>query len=96
MVKNKDIQAEVDKNFAAFKTLLPELLKEHSGKYALMRHEEVVQIFDSPGDAAIFAKTEYPDGLYSIQQIIDQPVDLGFFSHALYSRSIRSRNRADT
>ena len=99
MPKNKElqaIQAEVDKNFVAFKTLLPELSKEHSGKYALMRHEDIVQIFDSPGDAAIFAEEKYHDELYSIQQITDQLADLGYFSHALHFRPVQSGNRTDT
>lgn len=76
-------QKEVDDNFEAFQNLLPELKKTHFGKYALLRQGEVVQIFDSARDAMIYGEKQYSDGLFSIQQVTDMVVDLGYFSHAV-------------
>lgn len=88
MTDTDAIQDAVDRNFAAFKTELPMLLRTHAGKFALLRHEKVIQTFDSARDAVIFAQVQYPDGLYSIQEITSHIVDLGFFSHAVSFGSI--------
>ena len=82
------IQAEVDKNFEAFQKLLPELIETHNGKFALMRGEKIVQIFDSVHDAVVFAKEKYDDDLFSVQKITNQAADLGIFSHAVHFVSV--------
>ena len=88
MAKDEDLQRAVDENFEAFQKLLPELMKTRPGKYALMREGEVVEFFDSARDAMIFGQTQFSDGLFSIQQVIDQIVDLGWFSHAVPVSSV--------
>ena len=82
-MNNSAIQTEVDRNYDAFQKLLPELVEEHNGRFALMRGEKVVQIFDSVHDAVVFAKEKYDDDLFSVQEITERIVDLGFFSHAI-------------
>jgi hypothetical protein len=81
-------QDEVDKNYEAFKLLLPELVRNYKGQYALMRKGELVQIYSSASDALNTGQKFYEDGLFSIQKITDEPEDLGFFSHAMFSRNI--------
>ena len=83
MMNNSNIQEEVDKNYEVFKELLPELIKNHSGRFALMRHQEIENIFDSVGDAVIFAKEKYNDDLFSVQEITERIEDMGYFSHAI-------------
>ncbi len=65
----QDIQAEVDRNFEAFGAMLPDLLKDHAGKYALLRDTKLIEKFDTAGDALIYAQAQFPDGLYSIQEV---------------------------
>ena len=96
MIDREKLQAEVDRNFEAFNKLLPDLLVEHDGKYAVMHAEQVDQIFDTAGDALKYAEVKFGDGLYSIQLIIRSVADLGYFSHALHIDEIQSRDRADT
>lgn len=84
MTDQNKIQEAVNRNYEAFLTKLPELLKTHNGKYALLRDREVVQMFDSTNDALIYAEKEFPDGLYSIQLVADSVADLGYFSHAVH------------
>jgi hypothetical protein len=74
---------EVRRNYEAFMQKLPELLPIYRGKFALMRDAEVVEFFDTPGDAYRAGQKLYQDQRFSIQQVIDSAVDLGFFSHAL-------------
>ena len=80
-------QQMVDENYEAFKAVLPELLKAHPNKFALMSNKEVVAIFDTNRDA-IAAGKNFLDGNFSVQQIIQHPIDLGFFSHVGISRAV--------
>lgn len=77
-----DLNAEIERNLFAFLPHLPELLPDHEGSFALLRHQRIQSIHEKLSDALKAANTEYLDGVYSIQQITDRPIDLGFFSHA--------------
>ena len=79
----RDREAEADRNFETFKSLLPDLLKEHGGKYALMRQGKLVQVLDTARDAMVVGHAQFEDGLFSVQEITDRAVDLGFYSHAM-------------
>jgi hypothetical protein len=70
---------EVDKNFTAFQKMLPELLKTHPGKYALMHGKEIVEFFDTFGDAARFGQEKFGD-IFSIQEVTSRGVNLGFLA----------------
>lgn len=71
---------EVDLNYDAFVRMLAALLPEHRDRYALMRDGAVVELFDKPGDANVAGMRRYPDEIYSIQEVTDEPIDLGFWS----------------
>ncbi len=75
-------QAEIDNNYEAFRKILPELMRSYVGKFVVMRHQQPVQFFDTTRDAMIYAVKTYEDGLFSVQEITQKPVDLGWFSHA--------------
>lgn len=77
-------QAEVDRNLEAFREKLPELMESAPGKFVLIRHREIIGLFDTLMDALTAGKKLYSDRLFSIQEIKDRPIDLGFFSHALH------------
>jgi hypothetical protein len=80
-----ELQEEVDKNYEVFARLLPSLIPRYSGKYALMKSGKVLGYYSSALDARTAAESFIDDKLYSIQRVTDSPVDLGYFSHALYS-----------
>ena len=73
-------QEQIERNYEEFLKKLPELLVSHLGKFALMRNGEIIQYFDGMGDAAIAGSALYPDGLFSVQEITDNSVNLGYFS----------------
>lgn len=77
-------QIEVDRNLDAFRSLLPELLQTQPGKFALLRHREIAGFFDTLTDALVAGQKLYSDQLFSIQEVTESSVDLGFFSHAVH------------
>ena len=77
---------EVHANYAAFKKLLPDVLEEHRGKYAVMRDKKIVGFFRTVDEAGPFARAKFPDWHYSIQLVTDQPIDFGIFSRAPVKR----------
>lgn len=80
------IEAEIERNYAAFADMLGELMRKHEGRYALLRDCQLEGLFDTPGDAARAGFAKFGDHNYSIQLVTDEPVDLGFYSHALPAR----------
>ena len=71
---------EVDANFEAFEQLLGSILVEHRYRFALMRRRGIVAFFEQPGEAYRAGLSRFPDGLFSIQEVDDQPVNLGIYS----------------
>lgn len=72
---------EVDRNYDAFKQMLPRILPEHLDQLALMKDERIVGYFEKPLEAFRAATEMFPDGVFSIQEVTDEPLDLGFWSH---------------
>ena len=77
-------QAEVDDNLEYFREKLPELLQSERGRFALIRHREIIGVFDTLIDAVTAGKKLYSDRIFSIQEVTDAAIDLGFFSHAMH------------
>ncbi|MBC6437531.1 MAG: hypothetical protein GDA52_05215 [Rhodobacteraceae bacterium] len=78
-----DATAEVQKNFAAFQKLLPEKMKLHAGKFALMSDGALIDIYDTWQDAYRTGHRFFGADRFSIQQFETRPADLGFWSHAI-------------
>ena len=72
---------EVDRNYDAFTRMLGTILREHRDQLALMRDGHIVGYFDTPRQALSAASEQFPDGIFSIQEVTDEPIDLGFWSH---------------
>jgi hypothetical protein len=72
---------EVDRNYDRFVRILGGLLPQHRDQLALMHDGEVVGFYDTPRAALEAASEKFPDGIFSIQEVTDEPIDLGFWSH---------------
>lgn len=81
-----DIELEVDRNFEYFRTIVDSLMATQAGRYALLRHENVVGFFDTMIEAARNGGVKFLDGFFSVQEVTNQPVDLGFYSHVAGNR----------
>ena len=78
------LRQQIEDNYKAFQTQLPSLLSSRRGKFALMRNGQIVEFFDTARDAYVAGQQIFAtDRLFSVQEVIETPVDLGFFSHAV-------------
>ena len=75
-----DKRVELRANYQAFKKILPTLLDDHRGEFALMRHREIVGYFARAGEAWRHGCSAYRDELFSVQEVTDVPADFGWFS----------------
>ena len=87
-VKLEEARREATRNFEVFQEKLPKLLETERGKWALLHHAELIAIFDTYEEAGQAAGRLYPDDVYSMQEITDQIVDLGWFSRAPVTRRL--------
>jgi hypothetical protein len=76
------IETEIDRNFDFFQRNLSQFLPTDLGRFALLRNCSVVQFCGTPFEAEMAGEAQFPDGIYSIQEVTDSPVDLGFFTYA--------------
>lgn len=74
---------EVDQNYTAFRKMLPSIISQHGGQFALMKDRKCVAFFDTGGDAQFAGQKLYGDGKFSIQEVTQGAVDLGWYSRAL-------------
>ncbi|MEZ4395950.1 MAG: hypothetical protein R3C71_03490 [Candidatus Krumholzibacteriia bacterium] len=81
MAENHDDQ--VRRNYEAFKERLPALLRDHPGQVALMHDGELVEVFDTVGDAYLAGLKIYGKGEFSVQEISGDVIDLGYYSYAM-------------
>ena len=77
-------QEEVDRNFAFYQAELPKVLPQYRGKYALLRDRRIVGYYETIVDAQTSGNALYADGLFSVQKVSDESIDLGFYSHAMH------------
>lgn len=73
---------EVDRNYDAFMRMLSSILDEHRDETALMRDGQIVEFFAKPGDAYRAGVERFPDQIF-LQEVTDEPIDLGFWSHVV-------------
>jgi len=74
---------QVRRNYEVFRVKLPSLLPDHQGEYALMKDGEIVDFFNAAVEALVAGEERFGVGNFSMQKIMDAPIDLGYFSHAL-------------
>jgi hypothetical protein len=75
---------QVDQNYDAFQRVLGKILPAHRDQLALMRDGEIVGYFETPHEALVAADAQFPDQIFSIQEVTDEPIDLGFWSHVAH------------
>ena len=81
MIDRKTQEAQVLKNYAAFKKMSFDFYDK--GKFALLRDGKLVEIMTSKADARKMAAKLFGGQPYSIQEISPRRVDLGAMNRAL-------------
>ena len=77
-----ELRAEIARNFDAFQRTLATLLPVQHNRFALLRGGAVVEFFDTAGSADTAGAARFADGIYSIQQVTEEPVELGLYANA--------------
>ena len=77
------LEREVDSNFDVFAHELAGLMPSHAGEYVLMRNGAMISFHPDANAALVAGRAKFLDGIFSIQEVTETPIDLGFFSHAV-------------
>ena len=72
-----DHEAEIDRNFEAFQKIVGGLMPEHAGKHALLRNQSIVTFFSTAAAALAAGYERFTDGIFSVQEVNDRPLDRG-------------------
>lgn len=88
IASREKILEEIDGNFEVFKAELPKLMKKDAGKFVLLHHGKILEVCSSLRDAYRKGIERHKDHLFSIQEVTDTPVDLGYFSHVVPGRQV--------
>ena len=82
---NQDQQKQVDDNFSVFQKKLDSgvIPEDKYGFFALMRNGEIVGYYTTWEDANAAGLLAFTDQLFSIQEVTDKVVELGFFTYAI-------------
>lgn len=89
------LEMEIDRNFVYFVHHVTEFVDQHKGQFALLRGASVVSFHNTLLSAEEKAARTFADGLFSIQEVNDQPVDLGFYTYAAHNGDTEQSSRAD-
>jgi hypothetical protein len=84
------IQEEVNRNYEEFIKELPNIIRDHRGQYALMKNGMIINYFSTAADARMAAEAFITDGLFSIQQVTETTIDLGYFNYAVHINNVQS------
>ncbi len=58
-------------------------IEDRAGQYALLKSKKVIEFYDAVGDAYRAGIEKFPDKLFSIQKVTDEPVELGMMTLAV-------------
>ena len=78
--KKSQIEEEVKKNYTYFKDNFSTLSEKYKDRFLVLRNKEVQKDFKTDEEAILWALEEYPDQMFSIQEVNDVVVDLGSIS----------------
>ncbi len=74
---------EVRENYDFFKTQISQLKDGYLNKFALLHHKEITNFFTSEDDAIEIGIEKYGEGKFSVQQVNDSNIELGYQSHVI-------------
>lgn len=75
-------ELEIRQNYTFFKGVVSSLMDQHAGQFALIHDRGIVGYYGSAGEAVADGAKRFGDSPFSVQRVINRPIDLGFLSHA--------------
>ena len=82
-MEREQIQKEVDANYAFFKEHRDEIATTNADKFVLMRNQAFIDFYSTKDDAITAGRSQYTDGLFSVQKVTEETIDLGSVGYAL-------------
>ena len=89
----QNLDREIDRNFDHFQRHLAQHLPAKEGQFALMHDCAFIEFYQTPFEAEQAGEAHFADGVYSIQEVTDAPVDLG--TRASLKERMRARVLAE-
>ena len=71
---------QLDMNQAAYEAIRTQMEDKHMGRVVLMHNGEVVEVYNDSGDAYKVGCDKYGLGNFSLVNVGEQPINLGFFT----------------
>lgn len=81
MPTSPEQRREIDANYDFFQRKLNSIIPDQLGRFAVLKNQEILGFFDKPGEAYRYAVERFGEQGYSIQEVTEEPIDLGFYSH---------------
>lgn len=75
-------EAEIRRNYDFFKSVVASLMPQHAGEVALIHEQKIVGCYSTADEAVNEGVKMFGNLPFSIQRVINRPIDLGFLSHA--------------
>ena len=72
-------ESQLDRNQAAYEAVRANMEDKHFGRVVLMHDGEVVEVYNDGGDAYKIGCEKYGLGNFSLVNVGEKPIDLGFF-----------------
>ncbi len=80
MLDNRE--REIRGNYEFFKSIIASIMSEHAGEVALIHKQEIVGYYGTADEAVEEGAKKFGKLPFSVQRVINRPIDLGFLSHA--------------
>ena len=74
------VEKEVGENYTYFKDNFSELVEKYKDRFLVIRSREVQKDFETDKEAILWAMKEYPDGMFSVQEVSSKEINLGSIS----------------
>ena len=82
-MKNEEKIKQVNENYEYFKEHLDEIYNNNKNKFVLIKDQQFVSYFDSQEDALEAGNLTYKDGLFSVQKVTKDILQLGYNAYAV-------------
>ena len=73
-------ESQLDRNQAAYECIRATMEAKHMGRVVLMHDGEDVEVYNDSGDAYKIGCEKYGLGNFSLVNVGEQPINLGFFT----------------
>ena len=74
----------LDKETITFEQRLPELLKADTGKFALVKGDQIIGVFAAIADALSYGYEKYKDQPFFVRQVLPTQQPLNFVNNYLF------------